>query len=117
MSEPEAHASNEQGAEQPSNQGRWRAGYHRFHGQVDHHLNSSRGWILRPLVFVLGLAVVLLGIALLVLPGPGWVLIFAGLAILALVFPPAERLLDWLKAKFDSAKEKALRSTNRQESD
>ncbi len=38
------------------------------------------------------------GVAMLVLPGPGWVTIFAGLALLASEFEWARRLLDRLKA-------------------
>jgi hypothetical protein len=36
-------------------------------------------------------------LALLVLPGPGWAVIFAGLAVLAAEFVWARRLLDRLK--------------------
>ncbi|HEY2905975.1 MAG TPA: PGPGW domain-containing protein [Vicinamibacterales bacterium] len=38
------------------------------------------------------------GVVMLVLPGPGWITIFAGLALLASEFEWAERLLDRLKA-------------------
>ena len=51
---------------------------------------------------VTGTALVLLGILLLVLPGPGIVTIAAGLAILATEFTWARNLLDWLKTRFRS---------------
>ncbi len=49
----------------------------------------------KPLVLVVGSTIVLVGIALLVLPGPGWVAIFLGFAILATEFAFAERLRAW----------------------
>jgi uncharacterized protein (TIGR02611 family) len=44
-------------------------------------------------VAVLGVAIVIAGIALIPLPGPGWLVVFAGLAVLATEFAWAERLL------------------------
>jgi uncharacterized protein (TIGR02611 family) len=44
-------------------------------------------------VLVVGLTVVLLGIVMLVTPGPGWVTIFAGLVILATEFAWAKWIL------------------------
>src|SRR5689334_22195102 len=44
-------------------------------------------------VTVLGVAVIVLGIVLLPLPGPGWVIIFAGLGLLATEYEWAARLL------------------------
>jgi len=43
------------------------------------------------------------GIALLVLPGPGIPLIVAGLALLGTQFPWARRALEWLRARARSA--------------
>ncbi|MGW1774186.1 TIGR02611 family protein [Streptomyces sp. NPDC002104] len=59
-------------------------------------------------VFVVGLAVVGAGIAMLVLPGPGWVAIFAGLAIWATEFAWAHLALRWTKRKVSEAAQKAL---------
>jgi uncharacterized protein (TIGR02611 family) len=50
-------------------------------------------------VGVLGAAIVVLGLALVPLPGPGWLIVFLGLGILASEFAWAERLLDFGKAK------------------
>lgn len=50
----------------------------------------------KPLVFILGFAVVGTGVVMLVFPGPGWAAIFVGFAILATEFAFAERVRDWL---------------------
>lgn len=47
-----------------------------------------------------GMALVLLGLFLLVLPGPGILTIAGGLAILAIDFAWARNLLDWIKQRF-----------------
>ena len=60
-------------------------------------------------VTVAGGAVLLAGIALLVLPGPGWLLIFIGLGILATEYVWAERLLKAAKRRAEQAKDKVLR--------
>jgi uncharacterized protein (TIGR02611 family) len=46
---------------------------------------------------VAGFALLGVGVVLLPLPGPGWLVIFAALAILAREFSWARSLLDWLK--------------------
>lgn len=46
-------------------------------------------------VGVLGGAIVIVGLALVPLPGPGWLIVFLGLGILATEFAWAERLLDF----------------------
>jgi tellurite resistance protein TerC len=60
-------------------------------------------------VLVFGVTVLLIGVALLVLPGPGWVIIFIGLAILATEFAWARWMLKHAKAQagklMDAAKE------------
>jgi Putative transmembrane protein (PGPGW) len=60
-------------------------------------------------VSIAGFAVLLAGVALLVLPGPGWVLIFAGLAILSTEYVWARRLLAIAKRKAEQAKDAVLR--------
>ncbi|MEA2581284.1 MAG: hypothetical protein QOE83_2176 [Actinomycetota bacterium] len=62
----------------------------------------------RVAVTVVGLIVVLAGIVMLVLPGPGIVTIIAGLAILATEYVWAERLLRAAKARAGQAKDAAL---------
>lgn len=51
------------------------------------------------IIFVLGMSVVLVGIAMLVLPGPAMIVIPAGLAILATEFIWAKRWLNYLKQR------------------
>jgi uncharacterized protein (TIGR02611 family) len=60
-------------------------------------------------VTIVGFVVILAGILMLVLPGPGWAAIFLGLAILATEYVWARRLLDKAKAKFGQAKDAVLR--------
>jgi uncharacterized protein (TIGR02611 family) len=50
-------------------------------------------------VGVVGVAVIIVGIVLLPLPGPGWLIIFAGLGILASEFEWASRLLGFARRK------------------
>ncbi|MFF1548662.1 TIGR02611 family protein [Streptomyces sp. NPDC058291] len=59
-------------------------------------------------VFVLGLAVVGAGIVMLPLPGPGWVVIFGGMAIWATEFVWAQLVLRWTKRKVTEAAQRAL---------
>ena|SRR5689334_9384397 len=60
-------------------------------------------------VTVAGGVVILVGIAMLVLPGPGLLVIIAGLAILATEYVWAERLLRMAKERATQAKDKVLR--------
>ncbi len=48
----------------------------------------------RVIVTVVGVTIVLAGLAMLVLPGPGWIAIIAGLALLATEYVWAKRLLE-----------------------
>lgn len=60
------------------------------------HWKRTPTQVRKPFIFLLGFAVVGAGIILLPLPGPGWVIIFAGFAILATEFAFAERVRDRL---------------------
>jgi hypothetical protein len=64
-------------------------------------------------VTVAGGFVVLVGIAMLVLPGPGILVIIAGLAILATEYVWAERLLRMAKERAVQAKDKVLRKQSK----
>lgn len=55
--------------------------------------------IRRGLVLVVGVVLMLGGIVLLVLPGPGLLVIFAGLGLLSTEFTWAARLLQWTKTR------------------
>ena len=63
----------------------------------------------RVAVTIAGFAVLLAGIAMLVLPGPGIVVIIAGLAILGTEYVWAQRLLRIAKEKASQAKDAILR--------
>jgi len=52
--------------------------------------------IRKPLVFMVGTAVIVAGLAMLVLPGPGWAAIFLGFAILATEFAFADKVRSWM---------------------
>lgn len=61
----------------------------------------------RVIVATVGTIVLLAGIAMLALPGPGIAGVFAGLAILATEFPWARRLLEYAKRRFREARDAA----------
>ena len=56
----------------------------------------------RVVVAVVGFLLVSIGVALLVLPGPGLLVIAAGIAVLALEFPWAERLAKRIQAAVET---------------
>ncbi len=55
----------------------------------------------RVVVGVVGFAVLVLGIIAIPYPGPGWLIVFAGLGILASEFTWAHRLLQFARGKYD----------------
>jgi uncharacterized protein (TIGR02611 family) len=61
----------------------------------------------------IGGAIVVLGIILLPLPGPGWAVIFLGLAVLATEYVWAHRLLRFTKDKAQGAASSAFSPENR----
>jgi uncharacterized protein (TIGR02611 family) len=61
----------------------------------------------RIVVFVVGVALVLAGLAMFVLPGPGILVVILGLAVLATEFVWAERVLDRAKEQASKAKDRA----------
>jgi uncharacterized protein (TIGR02611 family) len=74
---------------------RFGSGLHRWQAWV-----HKRPWlrlVYRVLLAVVATLVIIAGIAMLVLPGPGWLTIFLGLAILGSEFHWARRLLGWLR--------------------
>ncbi|HEY7660434.1 MAG TPA: PGPGW domain-containing protein [Actinomycetota bacterium] len=60
-------------------------------------------------VSIVGFALVVIGLLMLVLPGPGILVIIAGLAILATEYVWAQRALNYAKQKAEQAKNKVLR--------
>jgi uncharacterized protein (TIGR02611 family) len=53
-------------------------------------------------VGVVGTAVLIVGIIAIPYPGPGWLVLFAGLAILGTEFRWAQRVLHWVRARYDA---------------
>jgi uncharacterized protein (TIGR02611 family) len=71
--------------------------------------HKQRGLLYRASFVVLGAVVMLAGLLLALpgVPGPGLVLIAVGLGILALEFDPAERLLERVLDRVETAREQA----------
>ena len=67
---------------------------------------AKRHVLVRLALALVGTMVTLAGLAMLVLPGPGIVVVILGLGILAQVFPWAERLLTFAKQKSGADKVK-----------
>ena len=85
---------------------RRRAGYHTARLRARflawrRRLNATRAGRLgvKLTVAVVGTLVIAIGVVLLPLPGPGWLIVFSGLAILALEFHWARRLLTFGRAQ------------------
>jgi uncharacterized protein (TIGR02611 family) len=72
--------------------------------QAEH---KRRGRLYRAAFVVLGVAILAVGVAMLALPGPAFVVIPIGLAILSLEFEWAERLLEKALIKGEEARRKA----------
>jgi len=57
----------------------------------------------KALIAIVGGLVVLIGLVLIPYPGPGWLIVFAGLAILSTEFEFASRLLHYARGKYDES--------------
>jgi uncharacterized protein (TIGR02611 family) len=75
--------------------------------------SATRRLVWRIGVTLLGVAIVLAGVAMLVFPGPGWAAIFLGLAVLATEYAWAHRLLVFTKDKAQGAASSAFGPENR----
>ena len=84
----------------------------RLEAQRERH--RQRHLVVRVLYLVVGFTLLLGGIGMLVLPGPAFLVIPVGLAILSLEFVWAEGLLDRALEKGEIAKRKAARTTRTQ---
>lgn len=69
----------------------------------------------RAAILLIGSAVLIAGIAMLVLPGPGWAAIFLGLVILSTEFAWAHRLAEPLRRAFNWAMERARNRAQKKE--
>lgn len=68
------------------------------------------------MVTVGGVLVILVGVVLLPLPGPGWLVIFAGLGLLATEYAWARRLLAWTRRKAGELAARARRKSTAESS-
>jgi uncharacterized protein (TIGR02611 family) len=73
---------------------------HGFRARLEQRPALRMAW--RIAVGVVGLAVLVLGIIAIPYPGPGWLIVFAGLAILASEFEWAKRVLQYARGKYDA---------------
>lgn len=65
-------------------------------------MNRALRQIKKASIGIVGIVVLLIGIVAIPYPGPGWLIVFAGLAILATEFDWARRLLDRARGKYDA---------------
>jgi len=72
------------------------------------HRGPVRSLVMKVVATAVGGAVILAGVAMLVLPGPGLVVIGIGLAVLATEWEWARRALRLVRAKLSAAKNAAL---------
>lgn len=84
----------------------------RLQARRDEH--RDRPFVVRALYVVIGFTLVLAGLAMLVLPGPAFLVIPIGLAVLSLEFAWAERLLGRALQHGETAKRKAAETTKTQ---
>jgi len=64
--------------------------------------NATTRMIWRVGIAVVGGIVLIAGIVMIPYPGPGWLVVFAGLAILAIEFTWAHRVLSYARGKYDA---------------
>jgi uncharacterized protein (TIGR02611 family) len=71
---------------------------------IPHRIRATPGGrlALKIIVGLVGTVVIALGIFLIPLPGPGWLIVLAGLAILASEFDWAHRLLQFTRARLEA---------------
>ena len=71
----------------------------------EHHIQRSMPY--RVAFMVVAFAILIGGIALIPLPGPGWAIVFVGLGMLALEFKWAENLMEKILDRLEGAKDAA----------
>jgi uncharacterized protein (TIGR02611 family) len=80
--------------------------HHRARGRIRRNRTLDTSW--RIVVFVVGALFVVAGLVMFVTPGPGWLTVILGLAILSTEFAWAQRVLRWARRKAEVASAKAL---------
>jgi uncharacterized protein (TIGR02611 family) len=79
----------------------------------ERHRERSR--VVRAAVVLAGFVILLVGLALIPLPGPGLLVVAVGLAVLALEFAWAERLLERTVKRMEQASETVKRASRAQQ--
>lgn len=69
----------------------------------------------KALVGIIGTFIIIVGIILIPLPGPGWLIVFLGLAFLGLEFPIIHRFNTFLKGRFSAFWHKVHKKKERTE--
>lgn len=80
-----------------SNEGRVHQAMRRFRSFFEHH--PVLLWCYRIILGILGTVFIIMGLIMLVTPGPGWLFIFMGLGLWGTEFHWAHRLNLWSKGK------------------
>jgi uncharacterized protein (TIGR02611 family) len=75
----------------------------------EHHIKRSMPY--RVAFVVVAFAILIGGLALIPLPGPGWAIVFLGLGMLALEFKWAENLMEKILDRLEAAKEAAANAS------
>ena len=75
----------------------------------ERHVQRSMPY--RVAFMVSAFAILIAGLALIPLPGPGWAIVFLGLGMLALEFKWAENLMEKILDRFEAAKESAANAS------
>ena len=75
----------------------------------ERHIQHSMAY--RVLFVIVAFAILIGGIALVPLPGPGWAIVFIGLGMLALEFKWAENLMEKVLDRFEAAKRSAANAS------
>ena len=81
---------------------RLRARYEHHRARLDAYPRLRFGYKL--LVGLVGVLVVALGLVLVPLPGPGWLVVFLGVAVLGTEFPAAHRVTEFVRRQLRRAR-------------
>ena len=68
--------------------------------------HQQRGKLYRIAFAVIGIVIILLGVVLIPLPGPGWLVVAIGVGMLALEFDRMERLLERILDRLEATSER-----------
>lgn len=82
-------------------------------GEISSLMQSSVQEVWRLVIAVVGISILLTGIALLILPGPGWLIILIGLGVLGSEFMWARRLMRRVRGRLISTERLVKREINR----